>query len=129
MTQEDINESIDLEKLIVENIEDMNEFLENSYEKIKNGSISAELNGFWNKFEKKLKNVQKNKSDKQNINVYIILSETRHILINKMDVIEPWFVKIEGINCETGLPEKEVLNSRNQKPEIMIELYEKQSLE
>ena len=125
MTQEDITESFDLGKSIVESSNKMDEFLGDSYEKIKNNSKSVELNEFWNKFEKKLKSVQGKKLDNQVIVVYTKLSDTRPILINEMDVIEPWFVKIEGVNCKTGLPEKEILNSRKEKPEIVIGLYEK----
>jgi hypothetical protein len=125
MTQEDITESFDLGKSIVESSNKMDEFLGNSYEKIKNNSKSVELNEFWNKFEKKLKSVQGKKLDNQVIVVYTKLSDTRPILINEMDVIEPWFVKIEGVNCKTGWSEKEILNSRKEKPEIVIGLYEK----
>ncbi|MBZ9570409.1 hypothetical protein KQY27_02475 [Methanobrevibacter sp. TMH8] len=125
MTQEDIIESFDLEKSIVENSNKMNEFLEVHYEKLKSNSKSPELNEFWNKFEIKLKNAQENKSDNQVISVYINLSDTRPILINEMGIIEPWFVKIEGVNSKTGLPEKEVLNSRKEKPEILIDLFKK----
>ena len=123
MTQDDIIE-LDLGKLIIENSKKINDFLEEDYEKIKNKSISAELKKFWTVFERKLNNAKKNVSAKQILYVYIILSDARSILIDKMDVMEPWFVKIEGMHCKTGLPEKEVLNSRKEKPEIMIELYE-----
>ena len=123
MTQEDITESFNLEKSIVENSKKMDEFLGDSYEDIKNNSKSVELNEFWKKFEKKLKIVQDKKSNNQAIVVYIKLSDSRPILINAMDVIEPWFVKIEGVNCKTGLPEKEILNSRKEKPEIVIDLH------
>ena len=119
MTQDDTND-LDLGKLIIENSQKMNEFLKKDYEAIKNSSKSSELNKFWNKFEKKLKSTQKNKSTNQIFKVYIKLSDSRPILINNMDIIEPWFVKVEGINCKNGLSEKEVLNSRNEKPEIMI---------
>ena len=120
MTKDDMIE-LDIGKLIVENSKKMNEFLEKDYEKIKNKSISVELKKFWSVFEKKLNIAQKDASDNQILNVFIVLSDVRSVLINKMDVIEPWFVKIEGVNCKTGLPEKEVLNSRKQEPEIKVE--------
>ena len=41
-----------------------------------------------------------------------------------MDTIEPWFVKIVGVNCENGENTLEILNSRNEEPEIVVELID-----
>lgn len=125
MTQNDSN-GLDLEKLVIVNNAKLNEFLEEDYEDIKNNSISPELNNFWNNFEKKINQLKKKESDDQILNLYIKLSENRSMLINKMDVIEPWFIKIEGFDCETGLPEVEIINSREDGPELLIELFKKQ---
>ncbi|RBQ23557.1 hypothetical protein ALNOE001_08320 [Candidatus Methanobinarius endosymbioticus] len=41
-----------------------------------------------------------------------------------MNIIEPWFVKISGVNCETGGPAQEIINFRTNEPEIVVELID-----
>ena len=80
----------------------VNELLENDVAKLKDKSISPELNKFWDEFEDKFNKVKSGKKDNQIFNLYVALNDGRSVVITEMDTIEPWFVKIICVNCENG---------------------------
>jgi hypothetical protein len=109
-------------ELAIKNSHALDEMLKNDLPEVKEKSISPELKGFWSNFENELNNVKKLKQGNQVLNAYINLSENRSIIINGVDNLEPWFVKITGVNVETGDVDQEILNSRKKEPAINIEL-------
>jgi len=104
--------------------QEVNEFLENDVTKLKDKSISPELNKFWDEFENKINKVKSTKKDNQIFNLYVDLDDGRSVLITEMDTIEPWFIKITGVNCENGDNTLEVINSRSKDLEITLELID-----
>ncbi|BBL61373.1 MAG: hypothetical protein ISP01_07680 [Methanobrevibacter arboriphilus] len=102
----------------------VNELLENDVAKLKDKSISPELNKFWDEFEDKFNKVKSGKKDNQIFNLYVALNDGRSVVITEMDTIEPWFVKIIGVNCENGENTLEIINSRSKEPEIVLELID-----
>ncbi|KZX16903.1 hypothetical protein MBCUT_04540 [Methanobrevibacter cuticularis] len=125
MTINDKNINYDkIRELGIKNSHAIDEMLKNDMTKLKENSISTELNSFWDKFETKINKMQKSREKNQILNLYVVLSENRAIVINEMDVLEPWFVKVTGVNTATGKPDKEILNSRKDDPEIIVELVD-----
>jgi hypothetical protein len=119
-----INPEENFKELAIKNSHALDEMLKNDLPEVKEKSISSELKNFWNNFESKLNSVKRLKQNNQVLNAYINLSENRSILINGVDNLEPWFVKITGVNCETGEVDQEILNSRKKEPAINIELID-----
>ncbi|KZX15564.1 hypothetical protein [Methanobrevibacter filiformis] len=121
------NTNLDYDKIKATAIKNSNAIdaaLKNDVPTLKEKSISKELNSFWNAFESKVNGVLKNKKDNEVINVYSVLSENRAIVISEFDILEPWFVKIEGVNSETGEIDREIINSRTNDHEIIVEAIE-----
>ncbi|GAA5819659.1 MAG: hypothetical protein LBR15_10675 [Methanobrevibacter sp.] len=119
-----LNNFEEFKELAIKNSHALDEMLKSELPKVKEKSISPELKTFWNNFESKLNSVQSRKQGNQVLNAYIKLSEGRTMMINDVDNLEPWFVKITGVNCETGQIDQEILNSRKSEPAINIELVD-----
>ncbi len=124
MTTNDVNNYDKVRICAIENSNAVNKMLEEDVPRLKEKSISSELNKFWDDFQGKVNKVKRAKKDNQVLNVYVVLSENRTVVINEMDVIEPWFVKITGIDCEIGNFAPEIINSRTNEPEIIVELVD-----
>lgn len=124
MTTDNKNNFNKMKKYAIKNSCAVEEMLKNDISKLKEKSISPELNEFWDKFEAKVNKAKRSKKDEQILNIYIVLNRNDYILINEMDILEPWFVKISGINCETGETAQEILNSRTDEPEIIVEVID-----
>jgi hypothetical protein len=123
MTSNNQNENYEkIKELAIKNRNDIEKMLDKDVAALKEKSISSELNKFWEIFENKVDKVKVGKKDDEVLNVYITLSENRHMVITGLDIIEPWFVKITGVNVETGEIDQEILNSRKNDPEIIVEL-------
>jgi hypothetical protein len=119
-----INLEENFKELAIKNSHALDEMLKNDLPIVKEKSISPELKSFWNNFESELNSVKRQRQGNQVLNAYINLSENRSILINGIDNLEPWFVKITGINLETGEVDQEILNSRKKEPAINLELID-----
>ncbi|MDR2831073.1 MAG: hypothetical protein LBB45_08635 [Methanobrevibacter sp.] len=119
-----VNDFEKFKELAIKNSHALDEMLKYELPKVKEKSISSELKTFWNNFEDKLNNVKNQKHDNQVLNAYVKLSDNRTMMINGVDNLEPWFVKISGVNCETGEIDQEILNSRKTEPAINIELVD-----
>jgi len=119
-----LNNFEEFKELAIKNSHALDEMLKSELPKVKEKSISPELKTFWNNFESKLSSVQSRKQGNQVLNAYIKLSEGRTMMINSVDNLEPWFVKITGVNCETGQIDQEIINSRKNEPAINIELVD-----
>jgi hypothetical protein len=114
-----------IEALALENQEKTQNLVENEIPKIIGKSISNELKTFWNNFESEINAIKNKKESNQVYNVYVILNENRVIGITELDVIEPWFIKVVGVNPYTHENELEIINSRNGEPKIVIDLVDK----
>ncbi|MDR2624504.1 MAG: hypothetical protein LBC39_08110 [Methanobrevibacter sp.] len=119
-----LNNPEEFKELAIKNSHALDEMLKYELPKVKEKSISPELKTFWDNFESKLNNVKSHKQGNQVLNAYIKLSESRTMMINGVDNLEPWFVKITGVNCETGKYDQEIINSRKVEPAINIELVD-----
>ncbi|MDR3291970.1 MAG: hypothetical protein LBT10_07490 [Methanobrevibacter sp.] len=119
-----VNNFEEFKELAIKNSHALDEMLKYELPKVKEKSISPELKAFWNNFESRLNTVKSNKQSNQILNAYIKLSENRTMIINGVDNLEPWFVKITGVNCETGEVDQEILNSRKTEPAINLELVD-----
>lgn len=68
---------------------------------------------------------QKETKNDQIINIYAVLNKNDCVVINEMDIVESCLVEISGIHCETGGPPQELINSRTNEPEIVIDVIDK----
>ncbi|MDR0911769.1 MAG: hypothetical protein LBM96_04100 [Methanobrevibacter sp.] len=116
-----IDNSEEIKKIATENSDKINALLEKDVLELKEKAISAELNKFFDMFNLKIEDAVKSKDSEQYLAPYINLSENRTVVITEMDIVEPWFVKIAGKDVN-GENSQEILNSRSEKPEIIIEV-------